>query len=235
MADITQILNAIAQGDTGRSEILVAQIYSELHQMALARLRSERKGNGLQATELVNEVYLRICTPATGSSVGTRQPTFPEDTAKGEINLFAGRSDDQFVPNDSGQIEGNSNAHPAQPLGPWQNRAHFFAAAAEAMRRILIEAARRRLSLKRGGDRLQTDIDLEQFAVGSSADELIAVDDLLAKLESVDAAAAQLVKLRVFAGFKMAEIAEILQVSPRTGQDLWSYAKAWLREQMQSH
>ncbi len=203
--------------------------------MALARLRGERTGNGLQATELVNEVYLRICAPTTTLKAVTEQASSIDPAASGEFETGKRLPNMHSIQNQSSEVNSNLNSDPDQPLGPWQNRAHFFAAAAEAMRRILIEAARRRSSLKRGGDRQLADIDLHQFAVGSSADELIAVDDLLAKLESVDASAAQMVKLRVFAGFKMAEIAEILQVSPRSAHDIWSYAKAWLRDQMKSN
>jgi RNA polymerase sigma factor (TIGR02999 family) len=111
---------------------------------------------------------------------------------------------------------------------PWDNRAHFFAAAAEAMRRILVDAARRKHALKRGGDRQR--IDLDQLAAtdpGPGAD-LLDLDDALTRLAAAEPQAAELVKLRYFAGLTIPEAADALGVSPRTADTLWAYARAWL-------
>lgn len=113
----------------------------------------------------------------------------------------------------------------------WQNRWHFFAAAAESMRRILIERARRVQRLKRGGDQERVDaeeIDRVAMPEGLSADELIALDTALGELEASDPRKAEVVKLRFFAGLSIEEMAEVLQVSPSTVKNDWTFARAWL-------
>jgi RNA polymerase sigma factor (TIGR02999 family) len=116
----------------------------------------------------------------------------------------------------------------------WENRGHFFAAAAEAMRRILVEAARRRQSLKRGGDLTRQPLDAVDAAGHQSPDELLAVHEALDRLAAVESRAAELVKLRYFAGFTNKEAAEILGIAPRTADNLWTYARAWLAVEMDS-
>jgi RNA polymerase sigma factor (TIGR02999 family) len=111
----------------------------------------------------------------------------------------------------------------------WQGRGHFFAAAAEAMRQILVDRARRKQSQKRGGDRTRVEFDEAKFPASEDPDEVAAVDEALVGLAAADAQAAQLVKLRYFAGLTMAEAAEILNMSPRSADRLWAYARAWLR------
>ena len=117
----------------------------------------------------------------------------------------------------------------------WDGRAHFFAAAAEAMRRILVERARARHRLKRGGrfDRAQVAPDEVAAPEQPDWDEMLAIDGALDQLAAADPKAAELVKLRYFAGFSLAESAEILGVSTRTANRLWSYARAWLRRAVQ--
>jgi RNA polymerase sigma factor (TIGR02999 family) len=110
----------------------------------------------------------------------------------------------------------------------FENRAHFFGAAAEAMRRILVERARRRGSLKRGGDRQRVDLDESGLAVLPPPVELLAVDEALCRLESEDPAKAELVKLRYFAGLEIAEAARILGISRATADRHWAFARAWL-------
>jgi RNA polymerase sigma factor (TIGR02999 family) len=115
------------------------------------------------------------------------------------------------------------------PDRPWDGRGHFFAAAAEAMRRILVENARRRHRLKRGGHRARVDLDVAQPAAPETDDDLLALDEALEKLAAKDPAKAQLVQLRVFAGLTLAEAAEILGMSTSTADRYWAYARAWLR------
>jgi RNA polymerase sigma factor (TIGR02999 family) len=112
----------------------------------------------------------------------------------------------------------------------WDSRGHFFAAAAEAMRRILIENARRKTGLKRGKGFVRCDIDVTQIAEPMPDEDLIALDEALDGLAKADPQAAELVKLRYFAGLTQPEAAEVLGVSTRTADRIWSYAKAWLFE-----
>jgi RNA polymerase sigma factor (TIGR02999 family) len=118
----------------------------------------------------------------------------------------------------------------------WQNRAHFFAAAAEAMRRILIERARRRRALRHGGG--QQRVDLDQVDLASTAredDRMLAVDEALDRLAAEDAPSAQLVKLHYFAGLTMADSARALGISEPTAYRWWAYARAWLFREISDH
>jgi RNA polymerase sigma factor (TIGR02999 family) len=114
----------------------------------------------------------------------------------------------------------------------WDGRGHFFAAAAEAMRRILVEAARRRKAEKRGGGRGRADLDEALLAGGRTPDELLELDDLLERLAAANPRAAEVVKLRFFAGLTGDQTAAALGVSPRGADSLWAYARAWLFERM---
>jgi RNA polymerase sigma factor (TIGR02999 family) len=110
----------------------------------------------------------------------------------------------------------------------WDSRRHFFAAAAQAMRRILIENARRKQSLKRGGEWRRENLENIEPAALERDDELLALDEALQKLAVVDANKAELVQLRYFGGLTMQEAAKVLRVSVATAERHWSYAKAWL-------
>jgi RNA polymerase sigma factor (TIGR02999 family) len=113
-------------------------------------------------------------------------------------------------------------------LKTWEGRRHFFGAAAEAMRRILIDRARRKRRLKHGGEWERVNVtDIELPAVVPSAD-LLAIDEALEKLATVDPQAAELVKLRFFAGMTQTQIADALGVSRRTADNIWAFAKAWM-------
>lgn len=114
------------------------------------------------------------------------------------------------------------------PTGSWQNRGHFFAAAAEAMRRILVERARQRASAKHGGKRKRVPLGDVDLAEKSQPEILLAVHEALSELESHDPLAGQLVKLRFFAGFGHQEAAESLGISRRAADRLWTVARAWL-------
>ena len=117
-------------------------------------------------------------------------------------------------------------AHPLRRDG----RGHFFAAAAEAMRRILIENARRKQRVRHGGGRQRVDLDDLSLTLNGAEDreELLSLDDALTRLEAADPRAAQLVKLRFFAGLTIPQAAEALAISPKTAERDWIYARAWL-------
>jgi RNA polymerase sigma factor (TIGR02999 family) len=114
----------------------------------------------------------------------------------------------------------------------WNSRGHFFAAAAEAMRRILIENARRRGRIKHGGGRNRQEVSPSEIAGPEDAHDLLALDEALTRLDKEDHDAAELVKLRYFAGLTIPQAAEILGVSPRKADFVWSFARAWLRREL---
>ena len=116
----------------------------------------------------------------------------------------------------------------ADPQAKWNTRAHFFAAAAEAMRRILIDLARRKGSRRRGAARQRRELMDQDLLDAPINDELLDLDEALSKLAQADPQTAELVKLRVFAGMTVEEIAQVQGVSPRTVKRNWAYARAWL-------
>ncbi len=122
----------------------------------------------------------------------------------------------------------------SQPDEGWSSRGHFFGAAAEAMRRILVESARRRQALKRGGNREQEAIPEDALAAPEPDEELLAVNDVLDEFAAVDPTASRLVKLRYFTGLTMQEAADAMGISLRTAERLWTYAKAWLFRRLQA-
>jgi RNA polymerase sigma factor (TIGR02999 family) len=110
----------------------------------------------------------------------------------------------------------------------WDGRGHFFAAAAEAMRRILVENARRKHSLKRGGERVRVELDALLSTAPEPAEDLLALNEALDRLAAQDPLKAELVKLRYFAGMTIEETAEVLAISPATAKRYWAYARTWL-------
>lgn len=156
---------------------LMPIVYEELRQLAAYRLSREKPGQTLQATALVNEVYLRLVQ--------------------------------------------DSNAH-------WENKRHFFVAAAEAMRRILIEKARSRNCQKRGGDWHRTEMDVCEIGCDCPLDEIQQIHEVLDQFEATDPESARLVKLRFFAGLTQQQCADILGISKRTADNRWAFARAWL-------
>jgi RNA polymerase sigma factor (TIGR02999 family) len=116
----------------------------------------------------------------------------------------------------------------------WKNRAHFFAAAAEAMRRILVENARRKRRIRHGGGLRRVDmLDADVAAVPSDDEQLLLLDETLTRLAAARPQAAELVKLRFFVGLTEEEAAPMLGLSPRTARRLWAFARAWLRREME--
>jgi RNA polymerase sigma factor (TIGR02999 family) len=181
MSDVTRLLDAIQRGDSRAGEELLPLVYSELRQLARAKMAREQPGHTLQATALVHEAWMRL-------------------------------GDARF-----------------------ENRAHFFGAAAEAMRRILIERARRKLSAKHGAGAEHVDADdIEIAAPNAKDDELLAVHEALDALAVHDARTAELVKLRYFVGLSIEEAADVVGISARTAKRDWTYARAWLYQAITS-
>jgi RNA polymerase sigma factor (TIGR02999 family) len=114
----------------------------------------------------------------------------------------------------------------------WDGRAHFFSAAAEAMRRILIDQARHKAAARHGGGRAHRDLEHIQIAAPEPDANLLAVDEALARFEAIDPAKAALVKLRYFAGMTIPQAAEALGISPTTADRHWAYARAWLHAEL---
>ncbi|HWN94365.1 MAG TPA: ECF-type sigma factor [Methylomirabilota bacterium] len=147
----------------------------------------------------------------------------------------------------AGKMAGEAAGHTLQPTAlvheawlrlvggdqrAWPSRAYFFAAAAEAMRRILVEHARRRQSLKRGGEFEREELNESSLVLSAPPDELLAVNDALEKLSAEDRPAAELVKLRYFVGMTMEEAASALDMAPRSAERLWTYARVWLQREI---
>lgn len=116
--------------------------------------------------------------------------------------------------------------------GQWQSRGHFFAAAAEAMRQILVNNAVRKRRAKHGGDLQRVPLNADLALDDQPDHDLIALDEALSRLATIDPDAAQVVQLKYFAGLTIAEIAELLNISSRTADRRWSYARAWLRQEL---
>jgi RNA polymerase sigma factor (TIGR02999 family) len=182
MDEVTQILDAIDNGEQLAAERLLPMVYDELRKLAAARLRHEKPGQTLDATALVHEVYLRLV------SAGDREPQ------------------------------------------RWDGRGHFFAAAAEAMRRILVENARRKKSVRQGGDLERREIEdaAAGFGVEAPLDDVLAINEALDDLQRIDGQAAEVVKLHYFLGLDFGELSKLLGISERTAYRNWSYARAWL-------
>lgn len=126
------------------------------------------------------------------------------------------------------RLVGDRNPH------SWNGRGHFFAAAAEAMRRILVERARRKAAKRHGGGLRRVDLDRVELAAETEGELLLAVDEALARLAQVDPRSAELVKLRFFVGLPNLQAAELLGMSERTAKRNWAYARAWLLREIQS-
>jgi RNA polymerase sigma factor (TIGR02999 family) len=179
---MTQILNAIEQGDPSAAEELLPLVYAELRRLAATRLARETPGQTLQPTALVHEAYLRL------------------------VDAPQARS--------------------------WSSRGHFFAAAAEAMRRILVERARRKGRARHGGGLLRIELRDVDVAAPTDDERILLLDEALTRLAAVRPQAAELVKLRFYAGLPFDQIGPLLALSPRTVRRLWSFARAWLRREV---
>jgi RNA polymerase sigma factor (TIGR02999 family) len=182
MGDVTRILSAIEQGESGAAEDLLPIVYGELRKLAAHRMAQEKPGQTLQPTALVHEAYMRLVD--------------------------------------------------VEKAGQWNSRGHFFGAAAQAMRRILIERARGKARHKRGGGRRRVNLSSLNLAIESAPDDLLALDEALQRMERTDATTAQLVNLRYFAGLSMAEAADAMGVPLRAAERNWTYARTWLHREL---
>jgi RNA polymerase sigma factor (TIGR02999 family) len=182
MADVTEILSQIEQGDPNAAEQLLPLVYHELRKLAAAKLAQEKPGQTLQATALVHDAYIRLV-----------------DVEKAQH---------------------------------WNSRGHFFGAAAEAMRRILVDQARKKQSQKRGGLKRQEPLERVEIAVPELSLDILALNEALERFERVDKPAADLVKLRYYAGLTIPQAAEALGISATTADRYWAYARAWLHAEV---
>jgi len=176
-SDITRLLRAWSEGNKEALDRLTPLVHGELRRMARRLMAAQRLNHTLQATALINEVYLRLV--------------------------------------DVQQVS-------------WQDRAHFFALCALAMRQILVDYARRRGSEKRGGD--QVSIELEESLASDSTNQidLLELDEALNRLAKLDPRKSQVIELRFFGGLSVRETAEALKISPETVHRDWKFARAWL-------
>ncbi len=175
--EITKLLILWRNGESAALNELVPLVEHELHRIALNFIRGQRPGNSLQATELVNEAFLRLV--------------------------------------DSDKVN-------------WQDRNHFFAMSAKLMRRVLVDLARRKNSLKRGSDRVRVTLNDAIEVENNAATDIVLLNEALDRLSSLSPRQAQIVELRYFGGLTEEQIAETLEVSVRTVRRDWNVARAWL-------
>lgn len=178
---ITALLQAHAAGDTAALELLLPRVYDQLRRIARQRLRHERPGHTLSATDVVHEAYLKLM--------------------------------------------------PLENID-WKSRAHFCAIASRAMRNVLVDYAVRRGASKRGAKATVVPLDEEHGAAEQPLDDLIALGEALNRLEQLDPRQAQVVECRYFGGLTLDETAEALNTSPATVSRDWTFARAWLHQEL---
>jgi RNA polymerase sigma factor (TIGR02999 family) len=178
MSEVTEILQALEQGDKAAATELLPAIYEELRKLAVSKMAKESPNQTLQPTALVHEAYLRLVKTPNGQE--------------------------------------------------WDHRGHFFAAAAEAMRRILVERARRKQAIRHGGELSRTELAESRITTGHADDQILLVHEALDNLAKVDTTKAEVVKHRYFVGMTNAEVAQVMNVSEATTKRHWEYARAWL-------
>jgi RNA polymerase sigma factor (TIGR02999 family) len=183
VSEVTRILEAAGEGESGAAEQLLPLVYEELRRLAAHKMAGESPGQTLQPTALVHEAWLR---------------------------LVGGDGQAQF-----------------------RNRSHFFAAAAEAMRRILIDRARRKRAVRHGGDQQRVEQPELNLPSTMEDDQLLALNDALDQLALHHQVESELVKLRYFIGLTNEEAAEALGISARTAKYYWTHARAWLYRKIQ--
>ncbi len=183
MPEVTQLLNAMEEGDSKAAGELLPLVYDELRKLAAFKMANEAAGQTLQPTALVHEAWLKL----------------------------AGSSEQQ-----------------------WRNRRHFFGAAAEAMRRILIDRARKRNRSRHGHGLDRIDLSHVDVAIETNDETLLAVDEALGRLAAESPERAELVKLRYFTGLSIPDAAEMLGISESTAKRQWNYVRAWLFRELKN-
>jgi RNA polymerase sigma factor (TIGR02999 family) len=211
MSDVTHILAQIDSGDPAAAAQLLPLVYDELRKLAAAKLAHEKPGQTLQATALVHEAYLRL---VGGGEVRGQK----SEVSNQKLNESTNRPTSDVLSQTSG--------------ASFHSRGHFFAAAAEAMRRILVENARRKGNLKHGGGRQRVQLDGIELAVDMPLTDLLALDEALTALAEKDPQTAKLVQLHCFAGLTIEQSAVVLGVPVRTAYRDWAFARAWLHRQL---
>lgn len=184
MADFTQILSQIEQGDSNASEQLLPLVYEELRKLAEAKMADENPEHTLQATALVHEAYLRLAN--------------------------------------------------AEQRRKWTGRQHFLAVASIAMRQVLVDWARKKGALKRGGQMRRVELDDTELMSQARPDTVLAIDEALKQLAQRNPEAARLVELRLFSGLTLVDIAETLGISKSEVHRRWLYARASLHDSIQN-
>jgi predicted DNA-binding protein (UPF0251 family) len=208
---ITRLLQQVALGGPGQAEAegaLLEQVYAQLRAIAQSFMNDERPGHTLQATALVNEAYIRMLAPAA--------PAAPASDQQSAISDQPGlNADSRSLNASTKEVE-------------WRDRRHFYRAAAAAMRRILIEHARKTGAQKRGGRGKRVLLNVCDLALTENSAEILAVDDAIMRLEEVDSSAAEIVRLRFFAGLSVEQTAAAVGMSERSVTREWTYARAKL-------
>ena len=181
LADVTDLLGQWSAGDREALDDLIPLVYDELRRLAHGQMAQERAGHTMQATALVNEVYLKLKNERAST---------------------------------------------------WTNRAQFFAVAAQMMRRILVDYARHHTRVKRGGGAQHVTLDEAMLVSNDNANDVLAVDEALQKLERLDKRKGQVATMRFFAGLTTEEAAEALSISVETVARDLRFARAWLRKEL---
>ena len=175
MDSLTELLTRLNSGDSDARQQLFPLVYDELRMLAAKKLADEKPGQTLQATALVNELFLKLVK-----------------------------------------------------VDRWESRRHFFAVAAEAMRHILVDQARKKLAAKRGAGFNRKELSFCDVTSPEKPREMLAISEALEELALTNAGAAEIVKLRFFVGLSTAEAAEMMNISLRSANRLWASARAWL-------
>jgi RNA polymerase sigma factor (TIGR02999 family) len=179
---VSQLLMAWREGDSGAFDRLMPMVYEELRRLAHRYMRRVPAGQTLQTTALVHEAYLRLA-------------------GHGDVD--------------------------------WQSRVHFFAVCAQVMRSLLVDRARSRHAIKRGGGLHQVELNDEMMKSPSQDEQLLVLDEALERLAAIDPRKARIVEMRYFGGMSVEETAQVLNVSSITIKREWSKARAWLYREMQ--
>jgi RNA polymerase sigma factor (sigma-70 family) len=218
MSDVTRILSAIEQGDPRAAGELLPLVYEELRKLAAVRLAAEKPGQTLQATALVHEAYVRLVG-------GGKEPRTEESKNQGKAGE-RGREPEVGSP-DAGRLPEGEGARQRQK---WDSRGHFFAAAATAMRRILVERARHKARERHGGGLVRREIGNLEIAQDVLEDNrLLALDESLSILSGEDPDAARVVELHHFAGLSHEQVAQVMNITVYEARQKWTYARAWLQ------